>query len=395
MNIDYEFFICSFCNDNKDNINKIIIDKDIYYICRKCLLYRENDNKKDEENNSEINPTYIYNELNKDIIGHDNVKKILSISIFNHYIKNKYKINNINKSNILLIGPTGCGKTLIAKSISKLLNIPFSISDATSLTEAGYVGEDVESLIYNLLRICNFDIKKTEEGIIFIDEIDKISRKSYNPSITRDVSGEGVQQALLKIIEGTIANIPIRGGRKHPYQEFINIDTSNILFICSGSFNGLDKITNKNKYNIGFNLDNKNDNFLNTNYLYNDLIKYGFIPEFVGRFSILLKLNNLNLKEMIKILVKPRNSIINQYKEIFKLYNIEIDFEKDSLIKIAKKSVKLKIGARGLKYILDDLLIDLMFYVNYEKNKKNKRIKKIVINKESLNKKNKPIFIYE
>ncbi|MCM0158266.1 ATP-dependent Clp protease ATP-binding subunit ClpX [Candidatus Nardonella dryophthoridicola] len=320
-----------------------------------------------------LNPKEIFEELNKYIISHNYAKKIISVSILNHY--KKILDNQLNdfteKNNILIIGPTGCGKTLLAKTISKLLNIPFSISDATSLTEAGYVGEDIENIIYNLLQICNFDINKAENSIIYIDEIDKLSKKQINPSITRDVSGEGVQQALLKTLEGTILNIPIKGGRKHPYQDYIRINTKNILFICGGSFNGIDEIINNRIYsnNIGFNFNNENNNNINNNIIHSDLIKYGFIPEFIGRFSTLIKLNDLNEKDIFNILKYSKNSIINYYEKLFNLYDLNLYFKNESLKEISKLSITLNIGARGLNYILEKILLNYIFNIDYYKKK--------------------------
>ncbi len=379
---------CSICKNNISNKN--------IYICNYCLnLIKKKKNKKyNYFNTDKYKPKNIKNILDKFIIGQNNVKKIISTTIYNHYklINNNNNNKNIfNKSNILLIGPTGSGKTLIAEVIEKEFNIPVSIADATRFTEAGYVGEDVENIIYNLLQKCNFDIKKTENSIIFIDEIDKIAKKTHNISITRDVSGEGVQQSLLKMIEGTITYIPPKGGRKHPQDEYIPINTKNILFICSGTFNGINNIINKrleNNNEIGFNanlnIKKKNNNKIETE----DLIKFGLIPEFIGRIPIIIKLKKLNKKSLFKVLTKTKNSIIKYYKYLFKLDNIELKFTKKSLKEIVKESIKKKIGARGLKNIIEKKLKNIMYIYPSKKN-----IKKIIINKNTIKNKEKPKII--
>ncbi len=377
---------CSICKKNKLNKN--------IYICNNCkfFLKKKKNIKYNYFNIKKYKPKNIKNILDKYIIGQNNAKKIISTTIYNHYklINNNNK-NIYNKSNILLIGPTGSGKTLIAEIIEKKFNIPVSITDATRFTEAGYVGEDVENIIYNLLQKCNFNIKKTENSIIFIDEIDKIAKKTSNISITRDVSGEGVQQSLLKMIEGTITYIPPKGGRKHPQDEYIPINTKNILFICSGTFNGINKIINKrlNNYNeIGFNanlnLKKKKKKKIETE----DLIKFGLIPEFIGRIPIIIKLEKLNKKSLLKVLTKTKNSIIKYYKFLFKLDNINLKFTKKSLKEIVKKSIKKKTGARGLKNIIENNLKKIMYIYPSKKN-----IKEIIINKNTIKNKKKPKII--
>ncbi|MGX7589452.1 ATP-dependent Clp protease ATP-binding subunit ClpX [Candidatus Vidania fulgoroideorum] len=376
--------LCSFCNRKKEEVKKIIFGYNVYIcdfcisICNKIIKYDIGFEKKNLNN---IRPKLIKKNLDLYVIGQNETKKILSVSIYNHYKRINYNIN-INKSNILMIGETGSGKTLLAKTIANFISVPFSISDATSLTEAGYVGDDVESILYKLLCTCNFDVKKAQKGIVYIDEIDKITKKNeYNSG--RDVSGEGVQQALLKIIEGTISNIPQKGIKKLQNHEPIQIDTSNILFICGGAFNGIKsqydsfKGINSKKSNLKFNVGPK------------ELISYGLIPEFVGRLSIISCLKHLKIKDFEKILIKPKNSIIKQYKNLFKYDGIKIEFKKCSIKFLSKIAYKIKIGARALKHILDKHLINLMFYTPEIKN-----LKKIIIKKKFF-KKNKPIYIYK
>ncbi len=401
MNIENKINKKIYCSICKKNNKKILINKNIY-ICNNCICFFNKKNKNNKKkyiyfNINKYKPINIKNILDKYIINQNDAKKIISTTIYNHYKiinDNNYKYT-LNKSNILLIGPTGCGKTLLAEIIEKEFNIPICITDATRFTEAGYVGEDVENIIYNLLQKCNFDIKKTENGIIFIDEIDKIAKKSKNISITRDVSGEGVQQSLLKMIEGSIVYIPPKGGRKHPQDNYIPINTKNILFICSGTFNGINKIIDKrlNNYNnIGFNanLNKKKNNYYNKNIETKDLINFGLIPEFIGRIPIIIKLNKLNKNSLFKILIKPKNSIIKYYKYLFKLENIELIFTKKSLKEIVKKSIKKKIGARSLKNIIENILKNIMYTCPSEKN-----IKKIIINKNTIKKNKKPKIIFK
>ncbi|WP_172598553.1 ATP-dependent Clp protease ATP-binding subunit ClpX [Buchnera aphidicola] len=393
-----KLIICSFCKKNQNEAKKMISGLS-GHICDQCILLC-NDilNKYNFKKNNKIiplqTPKIIKKYLDKFIIGQKKAKKIISVAVYNHYKKLNYLLQDnhsikLEKSNILLIGPTGTGKTLIAETLAKYLKVPFSIADATTLTEAGYVGEDVENILRRLIENSNYDIKQAEKGIIYIDEIDKITKKSENISITRDVSGEGVQQSLLKIIEGKIASVPIKGGRKHPEQETWKIDTSKILFICGGAFFGLKNIISKrinNKSKIGFNIKNihKKKKFSYKKYIQPiDLIKYGLIPEFVGRLPINIMLKNLTQKDLIKILYKPKNALIKQYKKLFSLENIKLKFDKSALIEIAKQTIKKKTGARGLRSILESILLNTMYKVPNLKNITSVYINKSVVQKKS------------